>query len=654
MPLFDWIRSDLHSLNLDWIISKIKTVEESEQGAVDAAADANASKTAAAASATAANNSKTAAAGSATLAAVSAQQAQNLVDQLDTTIAQDVTDWLDEHITPTTPAVDDTLTVSGAAADAAVTGDKITELKTEIINSTTHVPVPLVINAVNPDALEDGYYDGDGNNAASTTFKRSTEYTPCVPNAHYKIVYAKPTAGYFSEAVGGICFYDKSKNFIVRQTNQSTYIAPNNAAFFRFYTSETNKAMVYEGDTTPLYYSPYGIEFITTYQAANESYIANSFKQNIVQLLNGFEKNWNDDTITEVSGSYMNLIGNAQASASWKYLTCDCKPNALYKTFGRGASGAYRVMILDNYGRLIAHYPATAAAGTAEDEFITPYNAAQIIVNGNTSDAVYIKKLNGLTVSQGTYATKLNGKRLHACGDSITLGANVSAFPSGYKKTYCGYVAENNSMNMSVDAIGGSTMGNVSIDGYVMNGFAISRYQNIPADADYVTIMFGWNDSAYGWKSKRDAYCMSNYNAYYSELTAEQKAEVDSYRTWRQWLSDYVGTENSNDDTTWFGAWNKVLGWLLANRPSAKVGIICEYGIYEELQTALSTACENYGYTLLNACNADEMFSVGHSNGINSNQMESRKALYTLDGTHPNELGYELMSDYYEHFLMKI
>lgn len=144
MPLFDWIRSDLHSLNLDWIISKIKTVEESEQGAVDAAADANASKTAAAASKTAAAASATAASGSATLAAVSAQQAQNLVDQLDTTIAQDVTDWLDEHITPTTPAVDDTLTVSGAAADAAVTGDKITELKTAIDTFNNY---GLILNA---------------------------------------------------------------------------------------------------------------------------------------------------------------------------------------------------------------------------------------------------------------------------------------------------------------------------------------------------------------------------------------------------------------------------------------------------------------------------------------------------------------------------
>lgn len=131
MPLFDWIRSDLHNLNLDWIISKIQTVEESEQGAVDAAADANASKTAAAASATAANNSKNAAAGSATLAAVSAQQAQNLVDQLDTTIAQDVSDWLENNLTPTSPPVDDTLTIQGAAADAKKTGDEISDLKTE-------------------------------------------------------------------------------------------------------------------------------------------------------------------------------------------------------------------------------------------------------------------------------------------------------------------------------------------------------------------------------------------------------------------------------------------------------------------------------------------------------------------------------------------
>ena len=130
MPLFDWIHSNLHDLNLDWIINKIENVETAEANSAASAADANAAKVAAAGSATAANNSKTAAAGSATAAAASAQTAQNLVDQLDTTIAADVETWLNTHVTPTSPIVDDTLTIQGAAADAKKTGDEITDLKT--------------------------------------------------------------------------------------------------------------------------------------------------------------------------------------------------------------------------------------------------------------------------------------------------------------------------------------------------------------------------------------------------------------------------------------------------------------------------------------------------------------------------------------------
>lgn len=39
-----------------------------------------------------------------------------------------VTDWLDENVEPTTPIVDESLTISGAAADAKVVGDKFTEI----------------------------------------------------------------------------------------------------------------------------------------------------------------------------------------------------------------------------------------------------------------------------------------------------------------------------------------------------------------------------------------------------------------------------------------------------------------------------------------------------------------------------------------------
>ena len=49
-------------------------------------------------------------------------------------ISSDVAAWLQQHITPTSPAVDSSLTVSGAAADAKVTGDEIGVLKADLSN----------------------------------------------------------------------------------------------------------------------------------------------------------------------------------------------------------------------------------------------------------------------------------------------------------------------------------------------------------------------------------------------------------------------------------------------------------------------------------------------------------------------------------------
>lgn len=47
-------------------------------------------------------------------------------------IISEVTDWLNTHITPTTPAIDASLSIAGAGADAKVTGDKFKILDTEV------------------------------------------------------------------------------------------------------------------------------------------------------------------------------------------------------------------------------------------------------------------------------------------------------------------------------------------------------------------------------------------------------------------------------------------------------------------------------------------------------------------------------------------
>jgi hypothetical protein len=47
-------------------------------------------------------------------------------------IASAVSTWMDDNLTPTTPVVDQSLTVSGAAADAKKVGDEIGDLKSQI------------------------------------------------------------------------------------------------------------------------------------------------------------------------------------------------------------------------------------------------------------------------------------------------------------------------------------------------------------------------------------------------------------------------------------------------------------------------------------------------------------------------------------------
>ena len=83
------------------------------------------------------------------------QMAQDgsLSDLVSPFIPSVVTAWLAEHITqPTNPVVDSSLTVSGAAADAKVTGDRITDVNTALdasINTSGLFPIDLELGDIN-------------------------------------------------------------------------------------------------------------------------------------------------------------------------------------------------------------------------------------------------------------------------------------------------------------------------------------------------------------------------------------------------------------------------------------------------------------------------------------------------------------------------
>lgn len=93
--------------------------------------------------------------------------------------------WLAAHITPTTPAVDNTLSISGAAADAKVTGDRISDLK-EDFNSYAENIVGKVDIVDNATWTEDYLIGADGTITSNTSFHYSS-LIPIINNEQYTI-----------------------------------------------------------------------------------------------------------------------------------------------------------------------------------------------------------------------------------------------------------------------------------------------------------------------------------------------------------------------------------------------------------------------------------------------------------------------------------
>ena len=135
-----------------------------------------------------------------------------------TAIAQGVSDWMDENLTPTTPPVDASLTVSGAAADSAKVGQELSDLKSQIAQSsglTADVKQALMdlANAVafkgnNPtgqtliDALEDALYPPVNLMSISAVYSGGTVYdTASLDDLRADLVVTAHYDDYSAEAV---------------------------------------------------------------------------------------------------------------------------------------------------------------------------------------------------------------------------------------------------------------------------------------------------------------------------------------------------------------------------------------------------------------------------------------------------------------------
>lgn len=213
MGLFEhWPYVNFHDMNLDWIIKKIKNVETAEansqasaEASAESAAASQLSADAALASQEAAHQSELNAAQSEENAADAEASAKNYADHIADPVSGLVTDWLENNITPTTPAIDASLTVSGAAADAKATGDAIKKLA-----DATAVHIENVTDIFND--YEPGYnLINPSGSIIEYTSGSSWKVSTLIDVSDYNHLFITASSGYGNLLYA---FYDSSETFI--------------------------------------------------------------------------------------------------------------------------------------------------------------------------------------------------------------------------------------------------------------------------------------------------------------------------------------------------------------------------------------------------------------------------------------------------------
>lgn len=234
-------------------------------------------------------------------------------------------------------------------------------------------------------------------------------------------------------------------------------------------------------------------------------------------------------------------------------------------------------------------------------------------------------------------------KKWVACGDSFTEGDfNGFVDENGLSgrnspvifdaemrcyKTYPWWIAKRNDMTLVNEAKCGSTM---ALSKEYLDGtnpdinhrlpFSLSRYKQVPLDADYLTLWFGLNET-----------------------------------------STPLGTLQDTDNRTILGAWNIVLEYFITNMPYCKIGIVISDGwLKDEFANGIISVAEYWGIPYLDMRNNPQipMMLDGRGGKIKLNpkakQLRNKAFYVTSSNGHPNLEAHKYQSTFIENWLRSL
>lgn len=268
------------------------------------------------------------------------------------------------------------------------------------------------------------------------------------------------------------------------------------------------------------------------------------------------------------------------------------------------------------------------------DELLKQYPTTKYLrfcslFNNNYPLTIYTYAKSDISSYQN-YRNILSGKSYYALGDSFTHGdwnndpnhPNWTSDPTLYDasypsyKTYPYWISLRNNMKLV----------NLSGNGYRLVDHVVGQniYQQVPADADYCTLMIGLNDGT---------------------------------------LNKPIGTIDSFDTTTFYGCLNTMLTYYRENRPNLHFGMLVLPNMKTAYREALINASIKYGYPYLDfytdpqvpafmAFNDQNRAKEDMDITISASVTSANKV--SENNWHPSLEAHKKMSNWVEEFIKKI
>ena len=418
-----------------------------------------------------------------------------LVTILQPSIASEVSSWLSEHITPTTPAVDDTLTVSGAAADSKTVGDALNDINSELSELSADINDPTKSETIELSLIQGEFVRSTTGAIVSDSGYTRTDYIDVKDAASITLAWTQSVLN----SLNAICFYDENQTFIsgvasplLDSETSKTHTIPTGTKYAIF--SGFNNIMgKVRGELNGLetFYAKilkdtasaetvFGIKSVTDVTLLQRIKGVTRFPDNLIVPAKCVDNAYiNYSTGTQIPNDSYFCTGFVPVTGGETYKANVGRNYAFYNADKTYVSGDYGTEI---QASITAPNNASYIRFTINKEsdgITNPYDLYFTSVS-NYDDSVIIDKL-----AQTAWC---NGKRINWIGDSIVDGQD-------FDEEVCTAL---NLIKQYEYGINGSTIA-LKADGTDGRNALCIRYSQMTNDADIIAVSCGTNDWMYAW-----------------------------------------------------------------------------------------------------------------------------------------------------------